>query len=92
MTKRILAAIICFTMILAASCSSAAPQLLEFIDPNPSDKLDFGGQKFYFFTDWEETYHIPADYTFSPTLMLELKDKRFDEAETELNIDIIFTK
>ncbi len=92
MTKRILAAIICFTMILAASCSSAAPQLLEFIDPNPSDKLDFGGQKFYFFTDWEETYHIPADYTFSPTLMLELKDKRFDEAETELNIDIIFTR
>lgn len=92
MTKRILAIIACLAMILATSCSSDAPQLLAFIDPNQSDKLDFDGQKFYFFTDWEETYHIMEDYSFTPTLMLELKDKRFDEAETELNIDIIFTR
>ena len=56
MKKRILVLIAFVSLLLTISCSSDSPQLIDF--HHDDGEIDLYGQEFWFYTYWEEGYHV----------------------------------
>lgn len=91
MKKKILILLTALIMVFTVACNGGTTvSLLEFIDSNTSGQLDLEGATFWFFTEWEDNFHIPEDYSIVPSLALELKNDRIIKAEKELNMSMEF--
>lgn len=89
MKKRVLAIMAVIALLFTASCSGKRTELLDFL--HDDGEIDLFGQEFWFYSHWEENYHICDLVLGTPSLLLELKNDKFIETEKKYNVSIQFT-
>ena len=89
MKKRVLAIMAVIALLFTASCSGERTELLDFL--HDDGEIDLFGQEFWFYSHWEENYHICDLVLGTPSLLLELKNDKFIETEKKYNVSIQFT-